>query len=90
MYNKLDFEIKSTVKKMFGLKRADDINMIPDKKHEGPKDHDVFAIAIMTSLAFNEDPSCVTCGQSHLRSHLVDYFINTRFTPFPKDQNVLQ
>ena len=87
VYNKLDFEAKSIVKKMFRWKRADDISIIPVQKQEGPKDFGVFAIAIMTSLTFNENPSCVTYRQSHLRCHLVDCFTNTRFTSFPKDQN---
>ena len=72
---------------MFGLKRAAGINMIPVQKQQGPKECDVLAIAIMTSLAFDKNPSCVTYRHSHLRSHLVDCFTSTRFTPFPTDQN---
>ena len=86
-FDKLDFEAKGIVKKMFGLKRAADINMIPFQKQQGPQYCGVLAIATMISLAFDENPSCVKYRQSHLRSHLVDCFNSTRFTPFPTDQN---
>ena len=85
LFDKLDFETKSVVKKMFGLKTAGNINMVPVQKQQGSKDCGVFAIAKMVSLAFDENPSCVTYRQNHLRTHLLDCFTNTRFTPFPKD-----
>ena len=87
LFDKLDFETKGVIKKMFALKKAGDINMVPVQKQQGSKDCGVFAIAIMASLAFDENPSCVTYRQNHLRTHLLDCFTNTRFTPFPKDQN---
>ena len=87
LFDKLDFETKGVMKKMFALKKAGDINMVPVQKQQGSKDCGVFAIAIMASLAFDENPSCVTYRQNHLRTHLLDCFTNRRFTPFPKDQN---
>ena len=51
LFNKLDFETKRVIKKMFALKKAGDINMVPVQKQQGSKDCGVFAIAIMTSLA---------------------------------------
>ena len=82
LFNKLDFETKCVIKKMFAL---GDINMVPVQKQQGSKDCGVFAIAIMT--AFNENPSCVTHRQNQLRTHLLHCFTNTRFIPFPKEQN---
>ena len=58
LFNKVDFETKGVVKKMFALKRPGDINMVSVQKQQGLKDCGVFAIAIMTSLAFDENPSC--------------------------------
>ena len=72
---------------MFALKRAGDIVMIPVHKQQESKDCGIFAIAIMASLAFDENPSCVSYKQNHLGTHLLDCFTNKRFTPFPKDQN---
>ena len=87
LFDKLDCETKGVIKKMFALKRAGGIVMIPVQKQQGSKDCGLFAIAIMASLAFNENPSCVLYKQNHLRTHLLDCFTNKRFTPFPKDQN---
>ena len=87
LFNKLDFETKRVVKKMFGLKKAGDINMVPVQKQQGSKDCGIFAIAIITLLAFDENPSCVTHRQNQLRTHLLHCFTNTRFIPFLKEQN---
>ena len=87
LFDKLDFETKGVIKKMSALKRAGDIVMIPVQKQQGSKDCGVFAIAIMVSLAFDENPSCVAYKQNHLRTRLLYCFTKTRFTPFPKDQN---
>jgi len=56
---------------MFGLKRADDITMMPMQKQEGLTDCGVFAIFVMTSLAHDEDPCRINYKQSKLRGHLV-------------------
>ena len=87
LFNKLDYETKGVVKKLCALKRTGDINMIPIQKQQGSKDCGVFVIAIMISLTFDENPTCVTYRQNHLRNHLIDCFINTKFSPFPKEQN---
>ena len=70
---------------MFALKRPGDINMVSVQKQQGLKDCGVFAIAIMISLTFDENLSCVTYRQNQLRTHLFDCFTNTKFTPFPKE-----
>jgi len=49
---------------MFALKRAGDIVMIPVQKQQESKDCGIFAIVIMASLAFDENPSCVSSGDS--------------------------
>ena len=72
MFSKLDVETRTTVKQMFGLKKADDINMVAMQCQKGSKDCGLFAIAVMTSLAFGEDPSTVSYDQNKLRRHLID------------------
>ena len=70
MFNKLNAETRTIVKQMFGLKKADDINMLAMQCQKGSKDCGLFAIAVMTSLAFDEDPSTVSYDQDNLRRHL--------------------
>ena len=72
MFSKLDVETRTTVKQMFGLRKADDINMVAMQCQKGSKDRGLFAIAAMTSLAFGEDPSTVSYDQDKLRRHLID------------------
>ena len=73
-----------TVKQMFGLKKADDINMVTMQCQKGNKDCGLFAIAVITSRAFGEDPSTVNYDQSNLRSHLVDCITKGELSLFPK------
>ena len=56
---------------MFGLKKADDINMATMQCQKGNKDCGLFAIAVMTSLGFGKDLSIVNYDQD-IRRHLVD------------------
>ena len=50
--------------------------MVPIQKQKGTKDCGLFTIAIMTSLAYDENPSDVTYKQDSLRSHLIECFKN--------------
>ena len=59
LFTRLDTETRATIMKMFGLKRAREIVMMPMQQQDGSTDCD-FAIAKMTSLALDEDPSGVT------------------------------
>ena len=43
--------------KMFGLKKSNERIMMPMQEQEGSKDCGPFSIAIMTSLAYEDDPS---------------------------------
>ena len=84
MFCKLDAETCTTVKQMFGLKKADDINMVAMQCQKGTKDCGLFAIAIMTSLVFGEDPSTVHYDQDNLRRHLIDCITKGELSLFPK------
>ena len=73
----MDAETSITVKQMFGLKKADDINMANMQCQKGNKDCGLFAIAVMTyiSLGFGEDLSTVNYDQD-IKRHLVDCITN--------------
>ena len=84
-FDKLDSESRRIVKAMFSLKSANNIHMVPVQKQQGVTDCGVFAIALMTSIAFNEDPSEVHYQQDNLRQHLLPCFVDQKMTPFPRD-----
>ena len=54
------------------------------KQHEG-NDCGVFAIAVMVSLAFGEDPSSVKYNQEYLRSCILHRFEFQKFLLFPRE-----
>ena len=83
VFTKLDAESRSTILRMFGLKNSSDIVMVPMQQQSGGTDCGVFAIAVMTSLVFNDDPSEITYQQASLRSHLVKCFSSGELTTFP-------
>ena len=43
----------------------------------------LYAIAIMTCLAYGEDPTCVVINKEMLRPHLVECFEKKHLQPFP-------
>jgi hypothetical protein len=49
----------------------------------GSQDCAVFAIAFMTSLAYDEDATTVKFKQEKMRDHLISCFENNSLTPFP-------
>ena len=56
---------------------------MPVQKQNGSKDCGVFAIAMMTSIAYGEDPQNVTYDQDNLRVHLLDCFTRKNMVLFP-------
>ena len=56
---------------MFGLKKSNERIMMPMQEQEGCKDCGPFSIAIMTSLAYEDDPSEIRYKQLDLRQHLI-------------------
>ena len=84
VFVRLDAETRTTIKKMFRLKKTKDIIMMPMQKQYGSTDCGVFAIAVLTSLAHEEDPSKFKYNQTELRQHLLDCIINGRLVCFPK------
>ena len=84
LFSKLDAEGRHIIKQMFGLKQMKCINMVKVQKQQGTKDCGLFAIAMMTSLAHDEDPSDITYDQSKFRSHLIKCFVAQQLTTFPR------
>jgi len=50
--------------------------MVPMQLQSGGTDCGVFAIAVMASLALDDDPSELTYQQASLRSHLIKCFVS--------------
>ena len=59
IFDKLDHESRGIIKRIFSVKDSTKITMVPIQKQKGIKDCGVFTIAIMTSLAYDEDPCYV-------------------------------
>ena len=84
VFKRLDIETRTTIMRMFGLKKSNEI-MMPMQQQEGSKDCGVFSIAFMTSLAYEEDPSDINYKQSDLRWHLMHCFEKGELLCFPKE-----
>ena len=50
MFARLDAETRATVKKVFGLKSVEGLNMVDMQCQEGTSDCGMFAIAVITSI----------------------------------------
>ena len=84
IFDKLDYETRDIIKRMFSVKTCSKINIVPVQKQNGSKDCGVFAIAIMTSIAYSEDPRNVTYKQNSLRAHLLECFTKKSMHLFPQ------
>ena len=79
LFTSLDEETLATVNSYFGekgSKRKVQYRMQEVQKQIGTKNCGVFAIAFLTSLAYNQD-------QDQLRRHLCDYLMRGKLAPFP-------
>ena len=85
MFARLDAETRATVKRIFGLKSVEGLNMVDMQCQEGIIDCGVFAIAVITPLLFGEDPSMVTYKQEKLRKHLTECLTVGKLSLFPKN-----
>ena len=52
-------------------------------KQLGETDCGLYTIAIMTCLAYGEDPTCLVFDKTMLRPHLVECFERKSLQPFP-------
>ena len=84
MFCKLDAETRNTVKQLFGLKKADCINMVAMQCQKGTTDCGLFSIVTVILLVFDGDPGTVNYDQSKLWKHLVDCISQGELSLFPK------
>ena len=63
------------------------INMIDVAKQKGSTECGLYAVAILTHLAFENDPTSVTFDQAALRPHLIQCLENGLINCFPVQQN---
>ena len=57
----------------------------------GSQDCALYAIAVMTSLSYNEDPTIIKYLQEEMRDHLIKCFEKKELIPFPsKKRKVLK
>ena len=85
LFTSLDEETLATVNSYFGekgSKRKVRYRMQEVQKQIGTKDCGVFAIAFLTSLAYNQDPVEIQYCQDQLR-HLCDCLMRGKLVPFP-------
>jgi len=66
------------------VKDSSKIKMLPIQKQKRTTDCGVLTIAVMTSLAYDEDPCDVTYKQDSLRAQLLECFRNKSMLPFPR------
>lgn len=84
VFVRLDAETRTTIMKMLQLKKPKDIIVMPMQKQYGSADCGVFAIAVMTSLAHEDDPNTFKYNQMKMRQHLLDCITNGKLVCFPK------
>ena len=87
IFDKLDHESRGIIRRIFSVKDNTKITMVPIQKQKGTKDCGVFTIAIMTSLAYDEDPCDITYKQDTLRAYLLNCFRNKSMRLFPRLQH---
>ena len=88
LFKELDDETVDIINNYFGIegKKRQKVkyNMVDVQTQEGPKDCQLFAIAFLTSLVYNQDPIQIVCHQDQMRCHLCDCFTKGRLVPFPQ------
>ena len=60
-----------------------DVSIMATSKETGSTDCGLYAIAISTSLAFNQNPSILIFNQEDMRSHFIDCLNKQKMMPFP-------
>ena len=88
LFKELDDETVDIINNYFGIesKKRQKVkyNMVDVQTQEGPKDCGLFAIAFLTSLEYNQDPSQIVYHQDQMRCHLCDCFTKGRLVPLPQ------
>jgi len=86
LFTRLDADTRTTIMKIFGLKKPRDIIIMSVQQQTGSTDCGVFVIAVMTSLAHDEDPSEIKYIQEEMRQHLLECITEGDLTCFPRQK----
>ena len=79
VYGDIDETTKACLLQIFGSSKY---TMVSIPRQVGGRDCGVYAIAIITALAYGKDPSTISFKQSTMRSHLVSCLDNQYLTLF--------
>ena len=82
VYTSIDDPTKKVVRSLFHTPNA---TIQPFQKQKGGTDCGLFAIAVVTSIAFGIDPSQTCFKQEEMRKHLVKCFEEEQITPFSSE-----
>ena len=85
VYSSINKETENVVCGMFNAGSKMQVKMRPFQKQSGGMDCGLFALAAVTALAFNVDPSVLKLNQETMRQHLVTCLRNHKFTLFPDE-----
>ena len=85
LFARLDAETQTAIKRLFGLKSVEGLSMVDMQCQKGTKDCGLFAVAVLTSLLFGEDPGKVVYKQEKLREYLIECFTAGKLSLFPKE-----
>ena len=86
LFIELDEETVDTITNYFGTENKKckvKYKMIDVQVQKGSKGCGVFAIAFLTSLAYNQDPGQIVYNQEQLHCHLCDCFTKGKLIPYP-------
>ena len=89
VYRTLDALTKDAIIRKFQCAGTCDppvIKLMNFQKQKGSIDCGVFAIAVITALAFGQEPSTLKFIQEKMRPHLSTCFQNEKMTPFPTSE----
>ena len=85
LFRSIDEETKQTIYNLFQYEceKQPRIRVIKTQKQKSNKDCGLFAIAMATAIAFDNNPSKQNFYQDLMRAHLVDCLKNETFSMFP-------
>ena len=81
LYCTLDQPTENNISNLFPA--ATITKLVQVNRQTGGLDCGVFAVAISTALAFQQNPAVIKFDQPALRPHLVACFVRRQFSPFP-------
>ena len=81
VYRTLDRPTKNTILNLFPSSTCAELVQV--NRQMGGLDCGVFAVAISTALAFQQNPAVIKFDQPAMRPHLIACFEKRQFSPFP-------